>query len=163
MRRFLQSIFTKPVAAMAKRYSSKPNLQRVHEALSKLYAHTLEHPGKKGLLLPMNTATDRFIIFSDQHKGAKNGSDDFRWAEVFPGSLGADRSKLADLCFKHQTHRVLLTRSGCRSSVLELKKLSPALLRKKGSGLTPCAVLMVNSLSTAVFWVPAHSPVGSAR
>ena len=87
MRKFFQSVLTKPVAAMAKRYSSKPNLLRVHEALSKLYAHTLEHPGKKGLLLPMNAATDRFIIFSDQHKGAKNGSDDFMWAE--PNYLAA--------------------------------------------------------------------------
>jgi predicted phosphodiesterase len=81
MRKFLQSILTKPVLALAKRYSSKPNLLRVHEALDKLYAHTLEHPGKKGLLLPLQTTTDRFIIFSDQHKGAKDGRDDFRFAE----------------------------------------------------------------------------------
>src|SRR5687767_11540525 len=87
MRRFIQSIFTKPVARLANRFSSKPNLKRVHEALTKLYAHTLEHPGKKGLLLPMNANTDRFIIFSDQHKGAKNGSDDFMMAE--PNYLAA--------------------------------------------------------------------------
>lgn len=87
MRKFLQSIFTNPVAAMAKRYSSKPNLQRVHEALSKLYRHTKENPGKKGLFLPVNAKTDRFVIFSDQHKGAKDGSDDFRWAE--PNYLAA--------------------------------------------------------------------------
>lgn len=87
MRRFIQSILTKPVARLANRFSSKPNLQRVHEALTKLYAHTLEHSGKKGLLLPMNADTDRFIIFSDQHKGAKNGSDDFMMAE--PNYLAA--------------------------------------------------------------------------
>ena len=81
MRKFIQFIFTKHVARLANRFSSKPNLQRVHEALTKLYAHTLEQPGKKGLLLPMNADTDRFIVFSDQHKGAKNGSDDFMMAE----------------------------------------------------------------------------------
>jgi predicted phosphodiesterase len=87
MRRFLQSILVQPVSRLANRFSSKPNLQRVHDALSKLYDNTLKEPGKKGLLLPMNTATDRFIIFSDQHKGAKNGSDDFMIAE--PNYLAA--------------------------------------------------------------------------
>lgn len=87
MRRFLQSILVQPVSRLASRFSSKPNLQRVHEALSKLYESTLKEPGKKGLLLPMNAETDRFIIFSDQHKGAKNGSDDFMIAE--PNYLAA--------------------------------------------------------------------------
>lgn len=87
MRRFLQSILVQPVSRLANRFSSKPDLQRVHEALTKLYTSILTEPGKKGLLLPMNAETDRFIIFSDQHKGAKNGSDDFMIAE--PNYLAA--------------------------------------------------------------------------
>lgn len=87
MRRFLQRILTRPVTNIANRFSSKPNLERVHEALTKLYRHTLENPGKKGLLIPVNSTTDRFIIFSDQHKGARNGSDDFTLAE--PNYLAA--------------------------------------------------------------------------
>lgn len=87
MRRFLQSILVQPVSRLANRFSSKPNLQRVHDALTKLYENTLKEPGKKGLLLQMNAETDRFIIFSDQHKGAKNGSDDFMIAE--PNYLAA--------------------------------------------------------------------------
>lgn len=87
MRRLLQIILTKPVIWLANKFSSKPNLERVHAALTKLYQHSLEQPGKKGLVIDMNPATDRFIIFSDQHKGAKNGSDDFMVAE--PNYLAA--------------------------------------------------------------------------
>lgn len=86
MRRFLQKILTKPVTRLANKFSSKPDLQRVHTALTKLYEHSLTNPGKKGLLLNA-VETDRFIIFSDQHKGAKNGSDDFIKAE--PNYLAA--------------------------------------------------------------------------
>jgi predicted phosphodiesterase len=38
-------------------------------------------PGKKGFVIPFNCETHRFIIFSDQHKGRKNGADDFMLAE----------------------------------------------------------------------------------
>ncbi|HTF30951.1 MAG TPA: metallophosphoesterase [Flavitalea sp.] len=38
-------------------------------------------PGKKGFVIPFNCKTHRFIIFSDQHKGRKNGADDFMAAE----------------------------------------------------------------------------------
>ena len=38
-------------------------------------------PGKKGFVIPFNSTAHRFIIFSDQHKGAKNGADDFQYAE----------------------------------------------------------------------------------
>lgn len=81
MKRFLQRILTKPVVWLANKFSSSPNLLRVHTALTKLYHHSLEQPGKKGLLLKLNAADARIIILSDQHKGTKNGSDDFMNAE----------------------------------------------------------------------------------
>ena len=81
MRRFLQKILTRPVVWLANKFSSKPNQERVHTALTKLYRHTLEHPGKKGVVFETTDTKARFIIFSDQHKGAKNGSDDFMLAE----------------------------------------------------------------------------------
>ena len=81
MRRFLQKLLTKPVLRLANRFSSRPHQQRVHDALSKLYAHSKQHPGKKGIVIEAEVNTARFIIFSDQHKGAKNGKDDFRQAE----------------------------------------------------------------------------------
>jgi predicted phosphodiesterase len=81
MRNFLQKILTKPVVWLANKFSSRPNQERVHTALTKLYQHTLEHPGKKGIVFETTEKDARFIIFSDQHKGAKNGSDDFMLAE----------------------------------------------------------------------------------
>jgi predicted phosphodiesterase len=87
MRRFLQRILTKPVMWLANKFSSKPNLERVHTALSKLYDCILLEPGKKGIVIESNASDARFIIFSDQHKGAKNGSDDFMFAE--PNYLAA--------------------------------------------------------------------------
>jgi predicted phosphodiesterase len=38
-------------------------------------------PGKKGFVIPFNSEKHRFIVFSDQHKGRKNGADDFMLAE----------------------------------------------------------------------------------
>jgi predicted phosphodiesterase len=87
MRRFLQILLTKPVVWLANKFSSSPNMERVHTALTKLYENILLTTGKKGIVLPLDAGKDRFIIFSDQHKGAKNGSDDFRTAE--PGYLAA--------------------------------------------------------------------------
>ncbi|MEN9569599.1 MAG: hypothetical protein RL172_830 [Bacteroidota bacterium] len=81
MQQFLKRILTKPVTWLANRFSSKPNLQRVHAALTKLYQHARQNPGKKVLVLDTTTTDARFIIFSDQHKGAKNGSDDFMASE----------------------------------------------------------------------------------
>jgi predicted phosphodiesterase len=82
MRRFFQFLLVKPVLWMANRFSSKPDLQRVHAALSKLLQHIVENPGKRGLVLNVDQFVHKkFIIFSDHHKGAKNGADDFRNAE----------------------------------------------------------------------------------
>ena len=41
----------------------------------------------KGIVIPFDSSKDRFIIFSDQHKGAKNGADDFMLCE--PNYLAA--------------------------------------------------------------------------
>ncbi len=101
MRRFLQRLLTKPVLRLANRFSSKPDEQRVHDALTKLYAHTKEHPGKKGLLIEADATTARFIIFSDQHKGAKDGRDDFMLAE--PNYLTA-----LDYYFNEEFHFISL-------------------------------------------------------
>ena len=78
---FFRSLLLKPVLWLVDRYSSAPDRTRVFAALSKL-KETLEiDPGKKGFVIPFNSQTHRFIIFSDQHKGRKNGADDFMPAE----------------------------------------------------------------------------------
>ncbi|MEJ6981562.1 metallophosphoesterase [Pedobacter sp. P351] len=80
MRNFLKRILRKPVSKLADRYASRPDKELVHTALTALYKNILTNPGKKGLIIPL-PESGRFIIFSDHHKGAKDGSDDFSFAE----------------------------------------------------------------------------------
>ncbi|WP_374948460.1 metallophosphoesterase [Mucilaginibacter sp.] len=77
MRKFLQRLLYKPVSRLADRYSSRPDKARVNKALSALYKSIIDNPGKKGLVIPFNAETDKFIILSDQHKGARDGGDIF--------------------------------------------------------------------------------------
>lgn len=81
MRKFLQKLLTKRVAILADRLSSRPDKKRVDKALSRLYKNILTRPGKKGLVIPFDTGVDKFIIFSDQHKGARDDMDIFALAE----------------------------------------------------------------------------------
>ncbi|RYY55488.1 MAG: metallophosphoesterase [Chitinophagaceae bacterium] len=80
MRRFLRKIFLRPVLWATRKFASRPDRARVFESLDKLSAAILAEPGKKGLVLPLNPAAG-YIIFSDQHKGARDGADDFTLAE----------------------------------------------------------------------------------
>jgi len=87
MRRLFRIILLKPVLWAAQKFSSKPERQRIFKALSKLSSTILTNPGKRGLVIPFEEQTGKFIIFSDQHKGARNGADDFMLAE--PNYLAA--------------------------------------------------------------------------
>ena len=77
MRKFLQNVFTKPVVNIANRISSRPDKSRVDKALTDLYSQIKANKTKKGLILPFDAGTDKFIILSDQHKGARDGADVF--------------------------------------------------------------------------------------
>lgn len=81
MRQFLRSILLKPVLWATRRFASRPDKERIYQALTKLYKRILDEPGKKGPLVSLEAGKGRFIIFSDQHKGARNGADDFALAE----------------------------------------------------------------------------------
>jgi UDP-2,3-diacylglucosamine pyrophosphatase LpxH len=65
----------------AQKFSSKPQREKIFKALSKLLLDITEHSGKKGLVIPFDASSKKFIIFSDQHKGGRNGADDFILAE----------------------------------------------------------------------------------
>lgn len=81
MRAFFRFLILKPILWLANTFSSAPDRERIFSALSKL-KETLENdPGKKGFVIPFDCSINRFIIFSDQHKGRKNGADDFMLAE----------------------------------------------------------------------------------
>ena len=77
MRKFLQNIFTGPVVKLANKLSSRPDRRRVDKALSKLHAEISAGKDKAGLALQFDAAKDKFIILSDQHKGARDGADIF--------------------------------------------------------------------------------------
>lgn len=86
MRKLLQKIFKRPITWMANRFSSSPVRKEVFSSLSQLLENiTLNKKG--GTVIPFDLKTGKFIIFSDQHKGAKDLADDFRNAE--PNYLAA--------------------------------------------------------------------------
>jgi len=80
MKKFLRRILTRPVLWLANKYTSQPDKDRVQKALTDLYTNILANPDKKGPIVQFDSSQN-FIILSDQHKGAKNGSDDFAVAE----------------------------------------------------------------------------------
>lgn len=81
MRNIIRVILYKPVNWAAKKFTSRPVREKVFNALDTLYAEIEKNPGKRGLILPFDPVNDRFIIFSDQHKGCRDGADDFAGAE----------------------------------------------------------------------------------
>jgi len=81
IRKILKSVLTKPVTWLANRFSSAPEKDHVMKALTELYHQTISNPGKKGILMPFDPGQQSLIIFSDEHKGARNGADDFAACE----------------------------------------------------------------------------------
>lgn len=87
VRKLLRVILLRPILWAANRFASRPVRARIFEALDELLASSLHEPGKRGLLINFTEGKERVIIFSDQHKGARNGADDFTMAE--PNYLAA--------------------------------------------------------------------------
>src|SRR5688572_9794337 len=86
MRKLLQRIFRKRITWLANRFSSSPVKKDVFSSLSQLLENIrVNNKGGSVYSFDMNTA--KFIIFSDQHKGARDLADDFRNAE--PNYLAA--------------------------------------------------------------------------
>src|SRR5689334_13735963 len=87
MRRILRFLLLRPVLWATEKFSSRPSRERVFPALDKLQRDIQNAPGKRGPVLSFQHDTGRFIIFSDQHKGARDGADDFILSE--PNYLAA--------------------------------------------------------------------------
>lgn len=87
MRKLLQILLLKPILWAAAKFSSRPNQQRIFSALDELYKDIKEHNTKRGVNIYFDQFDGKFIIFSDQHKGRRNGADDFKQAE--PNYLAA--------------------------------------------------------------------------
>jgi len=69
------------IIRLSQSVSSRPDKQLVFESLSQLYKQIQDGKQDKGLILNCDYQKASFIIFSDQHKGGKDGSDDFMLAE----------------------------------------------------------------------------------
>ena len=80
MRRVVQIILLKPILWFSRKFTSRPERHRIFKALSDLFRNIKEEPGKKGVVLTLKEDS-RIIVFSDHHRGAKNGADDFMKAE----------------------------------------------------------------------------------
>jgi predicted phosphodiesterase len=93
MRKLLQKIFRKPITWLANKVSSSPVRKDVFDSLTLLFNNIISSK-KGGTVFPFDMNTDRFIIFSDQHKGGKDMADDFRNAE--PNYLAALRHYYTD-------------------------------------------------------------------
>lgn len=84
---WLRRLLFQPVLWASNKFASRPDRERVYKALSSLHDCIVKDEKKKGRIISFDSKTDKFIIFSDQHKGAKNGADDFMLCE--PNYLAA--------------------------------------------------------------------------
>ncbi len=57
--------------------ASAPDKKDVFKSLSKLLRNLKQRPGKRGVALDVDFSIDKFIIFSDHHKGNRDHGDDF--------------------------------------------------------------------------------------
>jgi predicted phosphodiesterase len=82
MRRLLKYIFRRPLTWFANKVSSRPVKKDVFESLDILLAGIRKGKDEYGFIQKFDLRNGKFIIFSDQHKGAKDAADDFRNAET---------------------------------------------------------------------------------
>ena len=78
MRRVLQQIFRPFFVWLAEKFSAAPRQLDVFKSLGLLYKVINSKNSSRGIVVPLNHLLDRFVIFSDQHKGTKDFDDDFR-------------------------------------------------------------------------------------
>jgi predicted phosphodiesterase len=80
-RKVLRFVLEKPVTWLAEKVSSAPDKDAVMKALTELYEEGGKPKSKKLNRLSLDAVNQRIIIFSDQHRGARDGSDDFAVCE----------------------------------------------------------------------------------
>ena len=81
MRKLLQYLLKRPLTWMANKLAASPKQEIVYKSLSLLYQRTIEQKAADVQLLEFDPSEQKFIIFSDQHKGNKSWADDFNQSE----------------------------------------------------------------------------------
>jgi predicted phosphodiesterase len=79
MRKLLQYLLRRPLTRLA-RHTGSPDKEAVFKSLGRLYK-TASKKNKRVAVLT-TVSSDKFIIFSDQHKGNGDYADDFRGSEM---------------------------------------------------------------------------------
>ena len=120
MRKLLQFIFKKPIAWLAEKLSSAPHEKDVFESLGELLESINGGKSKKGIVQGFNYQEDKYIIFSDQHKGNRSSVDDFKEAED---------DYLAALAYYYQQGFHFINLGDCE----ELWKFTPDQVMKKNA------------------------------
>src|SRR6476659_1563683 len=80
-RKALRFLLEKPVTWLAEKVSSAPDKDSVMKSLTELFGEYTNPKSKKLQRLNLNDLNQRIIIFSDQHRGARDGADDFAVCE----------------------------------------------------------------------------------
>jgi UDP-2,3-diacylglucosamine pyrophosphatase LpxH len=80
-RKALRFVLQKPVTWLAEKVSSAPDKDAVMKALTELFDEYANPKSRKLKRLNLNDVNQRIIIFSDQHRGGRNGADDFAVCE----------------------------------------------------------------------------------
>lgn len=81
MKKLLQLLLKKPVTWLAERLSASPKKDKVFASLTELLKNIRNKKTTCGIIVPFDLSSGRFVIFSDEHKGAGDLADDFRLAE----------------------------------------------------------------------------------
>ncbi|MEO6456483.1 MAG: metallophosphoesterase [Ginsengibacter sp.] len=76
MKQFLKKLLG-PLLTRLAANASAPDKNEVHKSLNNLLRNLKSLKGKRGITLNIDFAADKFIIFSDHHKGNKDYGDDF--------------------------------------------------------------------------------------
>lgn len=92
MRKLLQRLLRQPLTRLVNKISSSPNKKAVFASLDQLLREMKEADSASGPTIPFQLSTAKFIILSDQHKGARDAADDF---------MGAEKNYLAALQHYH--------------------------------------------------------------
>lgn len=82
MRKFLQYLLKKPLTWLADKLAASPRPAMVQRSLAILYERCIQAKATDVHLLTLDLEKERFIIFSDMHKGNKGGADDFKMSEA---------------------------------------------------------------------------------
>ena len=80
-RKALRFVIQKPVTWLAEKVSSAPDKNSVMTALTELFHEYANPKSRKLKRLNLNELNQRIIIFSDQHRGVRDGADDFAVCE----------------------------------------------------------------------------------